>query len=350
MNDFSWYPRQTYLFHGQEVIRVDADIHSYFMGTVYDYKVTYFNGRVKRGQAQRNDFSGFLRSHNMLPAWAEQLEQEKGPVEFAEQWGFARVPACQRPCLRTRYDAQGVRQGIADEGVEHVCYVPKEALDPTAEIQGPQAGVKVFSLQISFAPDRTCGSPVVMTATGMNGAAFEVPYHSLKSSVGSVARAIERQLSLPEWLHVKLVTLSGEPLPEADMLFGALDVQRLRAGGFVRCCVESPETVAQAESFIASMYQRIHKRDDLSQSLKLELLPIALAEARHNDPEVEQFLHMLAAEVASALIHEGVSRGLAEMQAYIDNLQFTERRAGSRQFTKTRETATLREELEPLLP
>lgn len=349
MNDFLWYPRQTYLFHGREVIRVDADIHSYFMGTVYDYKVTYINGAVKRGQAQRNDFSGFLRSHNMLPAWAEQLEQEKGPVEFAEQWGFVRVPACQRPCLRTRYDGQGVRQ---DDGFEHVCYVPKEAPDPSSEIQGPQAGVKVFSLQISFAQDRTCGSPVVMTATGMNGVAFEVPYQSLKSSVGSVARAIERQLSLPEWLRVKLVTLSGEPLQEARMLFEALDVQPLRGGGFVRCfaapCMQ--ETVARAEPFIATLYQRIHKRDDLSQSLKLELLLIALADARHNDPEVEQFLHMLAAEVASSLIHEEASRGLAEVQTFIDNLQFTERRAGSRQSTKTRETPTLREELEPLLP
>jgi len=221
------------------------------------------------------------------------------------------LPACQRQ--------------LTDDGCEHVCYIPKEAPEASAELQGPQPGVKVFSLQIAFAAEQIWSSPVVMTATGMNGATFEVPFHSLTDTVGSVALAIERQLKLPEWLNVKLVTLSGEPLQAADMLFRALGVPCLGGEGssaVASCgCEESSETVAQAEAFFCSLEQRIGSRDDLNPSLKQELMTIALAEATHKDPVVEQLLHMLASELASSLICEGAYRQMAEVQAYVDNLK-----------------------------
>jgi len=94
MHDFSWYPRQKYVYQGREVIKVEADVHSYFMGTVYNYRVTCFDGRVKRGEAQRNDFSGFLNSHNMLPAWAEEKKRSRriGRALGIHKGGVAGMP------------------------------------------------------------------------------------------------------------------------------------------------------------------------------------------------------------------------------------------------------------------
>jgi len=247
----------------------------------------------------------------MLPAW---LDDGKDPAELAEEWGFININA----------EDVHVNGG-------HACFVPKE--DPQLLPELDPAKIKVFSLHIASASGCL---PVIINAIDLSGEGFELSFHDLETPMRSVALAIKEKRSLPADVTIKLVTLAGELLQDADMLSKAMDAPNSRAECHIAASLELQSDVNMqmdaevrdtVDRFMESLCRRIGDRTDLGPPAMPELLEAAIAEERASlAPAVEaalwEIVRVLRFQEALALmdIQLGKTQAFLEEQRKSDPL------------------------------